>query len=546
MRRNFTRSLIKAIFALVVFITGAPLLYAQTMMPLPAQNTTYSGYVRGFWFIAPMDFTITGLRVPASAGPGDQSIQVMKIGSGGVAVYPTMGTNFTTLYYTNSGANNVIQSVNIAVSTGDTIGILGQAGTSTSYSVTTPFSSSIGGMSVDLHRFLYQGPINASQAPEYSSEASSTIGRIEVYYIIAPPDNAGIDSLVNPTLDGEFCSGVQDIKVRLRNLGSNTLQNVQINWSIDGVLQTPVAYSTAIDSLSSPDNWAIVTLGTADFPFNTPVEIKSWTSMPNGVPDTDNSDDTLTQTVTSLKQGIMLSIHPQDTTICTGSSVTLDAGAHPSSPIYVWNTGALTRTINVTTGGDYYVKVMNATGCEASDTVRVTVNPSPSASSVSEIDLGAGNFSFGVVAPEHVDIYQWNFGDGSATQTGGDSMTHHYTANGVYGVTVFLINDCGQVVKSRQVNVESVTGIPELNVLKAAISMYPNPAHDQVTLQAKDGLKIHKIAFYDLLGRKVYAASVNGDKALISIAVLPDGFYQVVVDTDKGRVSKKLTVSNEM
>jgi PKD repeat protein len=264
--------------------------------------------------------------------------------------------------------------------------------------------------------------------------------------------------------------------------------------------------------------------------------------MPNGVADNDNSDDTLTQVVTSIKQGIIMHIQPQDTTICTGVSVTLDAGAFPSGPLYVWSTGAITRTINVTDAGDYYVKVMNATGCEARDTVHVTVNPSPSAAAVSAIDLGGGDFSFGVIAAEHVDTYQWNFGDGSAPQTGPPPMAHHYTTAGVYAVTLTLINDCGGITISKQVNVEQGTGIAETNALKAAISMYPNPAQDQVTLQAKDGLKINTVAFYDLLGRKVYAVTVNGDKALVNTTALPAGFYQVVIDTDKGRTSKKLAV----
>ncbi|MEY4892079.1 MAG: hypothetical protein RIQ34_691 [Bacteroidota bacterium] len=54
-----------------------------------------------------------------------------------------------------------------------------------------------------------------------------------------------------------------------------------------------------------------------------------------------------------------------DTTRVCGISATLDAGAGYTS--YLWNTGATTRTITVSSGGPYNVTVGDATGCTASD-----------------------------------------------------------------------------------------------------------------------------------------------------------------------------------
>lgn len=183
------RRILNQLFILItLFFLGANYqASAQTMMPMPPHSSNYAGYVRGYWFIAPTDFTITGLKVPIEAGTGPQSIQVMKIHSGGVAVYSTLGTNFTTLFYVNNATNNVIQPVAITVNAGDTIGILGQSNTTTSYGPSQPVTpSTIGGFPVDLNRFLYQGPINVTQAPNYSSEATGSIGRIEMYYTTAP------------------------------------------------------------------------------------------------------------------------------------------------------------------------------------------------------------------------------------------------------------------------------------------------------------------------------------------------------------------------
>ncbi|HRP90648.1 MAG TPA: GEVED domain-containing protein [Edaphocola sp.] len=155
-----------------------------TMMPLPSHGSVYTGNVRGYWFVAPTDFTITGLRVPSEAGTGIQSIQVMKITPAPIVVFPTMGTNFNTLYYTNTGANGTILPVSIFVAAGDTIGILGQAGTSNSYSSgSSPYSTVINGQTVSLGRFINQAPLNTGAATAYSTELTGSISRVEMYYV---------------------------------------------------------------------------------------------------------------------------------------------------------------------------------------------------------------------------------------------------------------------------------------------------------------------------------------------------------------------------
>lgn len=161
------------------------------MIPLPPHSTVYTGSVRGYWFIAPTNFTIVGLRVSADAGTGNQFIHLMKINDPTPVLYPTASTNFTTLAYINNATYNVIQPVNIPVTTGDIIGVLGQSGTgiSNSYSASaTPFSATIGSFTIQLNRLLYQGGIQVSAAPNYSTEGAGTpISRVEIWYTTGPP-----------------------------------------------------------------------------------------------------------------------------------------------------------------------------------------------------------------------------------------------------------------------------------------------------------------------------------------------------------------------
>ncbi len=100
------------------------------------------------------------------------------------------------------------------------------------------------------------------------------------------PNDAGIASLVSPV---NFCAGTEDIKVKLRNFGTNTLSNVTINWSFDNIAQTPINYTTPI-----PTNTEVeVTLGTRTFAGGIGYPLLVYTSQPNSVTDSFQQNDTL-------------------------------------------------------------------------------------------------------------------------------------------------------------------------------------------------------------------------------------------------------------
>jgi gliding motility-associated-like protein len=69
----------------------------------------------------------------------------------------------------------------------------------------------------------------------------------------------------------------------------------------------------------------------------------------------------------SLGSAIAVNIG-KDTSVCATKPIILDALVNAG---YLWNTGATTRTIEVTRPGNYSVKVTNAGGCTAADTLSV-------------------------------------------------------------------------------------------------------------------------------------------------------------------------------
>jgi uncharacterized repeat protein (TIGR01451 family) len=64
-----------------------------------------------------------------------------------------------------------------------------------------------------------------------------------------------------------------------------------------------------------------------------------------------------------------------DANFCAGSTVLLDAGN--TGAAYLWNTGATSRQLTISLGGAYSVRVTNAVGCFAADTIQLTQRALP-------------------------------------------------------------------------------------------------------------------------------------------------------------------------
>lgn len=354
-----------------------------------------------------------------------------------------------------------------------------------------------------------------------------------------PPNDMGVDSILFPAA---FCANsTQAISARIRNYGTNDINTIAVHWSVDGVPQTPVTYNnTVLSAMAAPGNMAFVPLGNVVFPDNTAKTIKAWTYQPNNLPDEDNTNDTIKAIATPSLQGVDFSIVPGDTVMCTGQSVTYDAGTHPLNPFYIWNTGALTRTITVDQDGVYWVKVQNSLGCFDIDTVHVTYHPDPLVNSIAVIDNGANSFTFNLIGAQYATSYAWDFGDGTTT-TGPGPKSHTYATAGEYTVSVTLTNDCGQVSTNRLLATGS-TGIDDVTALQKEMKVYPNPAKGRVTITSNSGIKMKAITVLSIMGQKVFRAEPNTEKYMLDVSGFATGIYNIVIDTDKGMVSKKLDV----
>jgi hypothetical protein len=175
-------------------------LVAAEELDIGPYGETYSDTTRtrGYWFVAPLDFTITGLRVPTDVGPGPQNIEVLRLNVTPPG-WPSDTTDFTSLGYWRDVDSADFIATNIPVAAGDIIGVLGARGTSTmnnSYAQANTYATSIGGQPVTIKRFLTQYNLYNTQAVSVSTEEVLAYSRVEMQYVVdttAPAVTASAD-----------------------------------------------------------------------------------------------------------------------------------------------------------------------------------------------------------------------------------------------------------------------------------------------------------------------------------------------------------------
>lgn len=172
-----------------------------------------------------------------------------------------------------------------------------------------------GGMNTETCQWWYQ---NANQ---------TMIVEVERIY---GNDNLAVKSFVTPN----ECAYSQPIYATIGNMGFNTVSNYYVGYSINGNLQTPVYVNTA---LASDDITNVVLNSNYTFTANTSYTFKIWTYDPNGNPDSETANDTIT--ITYVHTGAPAVPTASDVTSCGVGRVWINAGSSDSIAWYDSPTG---------------------------------------------------------------------------------------------------------------------------------------------------------------------------------------------------------------
>jgi len=115
----------------------------------------------------------------------------------------------------------------------------------------------------------------------------------------------------------------------------------------------------------------------------------------------------------SVGNGISRAHLPEDTTLCSGHSLVLDAGAGYSS--YRWQDGSDRQTISVSTPGTYWVTVTGQGGCISTDTSTIDAVVPPPANFLPGDTVICTYASLWVQSLHSYSSYLWNTGDTAAS-----------------------------------------------------------------------------------------------------------------------------------
>lgn len=226
-----------------------------------------------------------------------------------------------------------------------------------------------------------------------------------------------------------------------------------------------------------------------------------------------------------------------DTTICQGSALTLDAGNVGST--YTWsNTNDVTQTIQVSDAGSYVAYVTDTLGCLGIGTINVDVINAPSAAGI----YVSGNYpthTFSVMNPVSATTYDWDFGDGTTETNAPSTVDHTYWQTGLVAVEVTMTNVCGSTSITEPVNLINTVSVPELG--EDLLNVYPNPASTSFNVVV-EGVSDVKLNVVSVTGATVLEQTTFDGSYVVETSTWSPGIYIVDVMFNDQKLKKRVVV----
>lgn len=268
--------------------------------------------------------------------------------------------------------------------------------------------------------------LSVSNSGAYSVTVTNTSGcvnsdQINISVSQLPSVSLGSDTLI--------CSG-SSIALNAYSQGSSYL------WSTGDTLQSINAFTTGLYSVTVTNAF--------------------------GCQANDNINVTISQPVL-VELG-------NDTTICSGSIITLNAGNAGAQ--YSWNNNVHTQQISISTPGVYSVTVTNSNGCKGTDQIAISVSTNP------VVMLGNDTV---ICENTQLTIHAANFGCSYLWNNGNTTESITVSNSGIYSVTVINAFGCRT---NDNINI-SIHEIPEASVSPAISTSICNGS--SVVLSASGG-----------------------------------------------------------
>lgn len=234
---------------------------------------------------------------------------------------------------------------------------------------------------------------------------------------------------------------------------------------------------------------------------------------------TNSNGCSFTDDITVSYQGIPMPSLGNDTTLCLGSIMTLDASTTPTGAI-LWNDGSGDPVITVSSAGTYSVTVTTDGGCVGSDDIVVDY-------SAVSVDFGGDTLDLVNANPMTLDA-----GNAGATylwSTGATTQTIDVDSVGTFDVTVTDMFGCTATNSVVIVNTTSTNGL-----LNENFKVYPNPTRQYIIVEAK-GTEVTMARIINITGQVVGTLNIQNQEQ-ISVEHLSNGVYFLQFSNRDGEI----------
>ncbi len=217
--------------------------------------------------------------------------------------------------------------------------------------------------------------------------------------------------------------------------------------------------------------------------------------------------------------------------VCEGTNITLSGGGANS---YSWTgptsvTDNVSFTISSSGQGMYYVTGTDANSCTNTDSVFVTVNPTPSIVATGDTTFCQGGSA--TLSATGGNSYVWSNGAGSGSTvvvspgiptdyivTGTDTTTGCFS----YDTVSVVVVDCSGIEDEDQLNV----------------SIYPNPTSGMI--QVNTQLEITMVEIINMQGKTVQRMIIPSSNFQVNLENFSNGVYIIRLYTNEGIVHRSV------
>lgn len=322
-----------------------------------------------------------------------------------------------------------------------------------------------------------------------------------------PPDNSSIQSIESPT--GTYCDANFTPSITLQNAGSNALTSVTINYDVDGGTNQTFNWVGNLAQYATEQITLPAMTGT-----NGAHVFNVSTSMPNGVPDTDPSNDANLSNFTIV-------IGAYATTI----SISTDCYGYEN----YWELTDASSTIIAFGGNTTGIPPGGSQGASGGD-----AGSYPSETTIDEVLC---------LLEECYDftIYDdWGDGmEGTASAGCNTDGSYSITSDTGYEYATLQNVDFGN---SETINFcVGSAGIDESDLF--GLSIYPNPSNGEINVSFNNEQNNDFTVYVtDLAGRVIYTSTVNSNMLSINLGSTANGTYMLHLANDYSQVTKKVVV----